>query len=45
VRAKDALIIGADHAAALEGRLLGKPGSHEAALRQLRALSGKAADF
>ncbi|MGQ0547920.1 MAG: Maf family protein [Betaproteobacteria bacterium] len=45
VRAADALVIGADQAAALEGRLLGKPGSHEAAVRQLRDLSGKAADF
>jgi septum formation protein len=45
VRAPDALVIGSDQAAALEGRLIGKPGGHEAAVRQLRALSGKAADF
>ena len=45
VRAGDALVIGSDQAAALEGRLLGKPGGHEAAVRQLRELSGKAADF
>ena len=45
VRAQNALIIGADQAASLEGRPLGKPGSHEVALRQLRELSGKAADF
>jgi septum formation protein len=45
VRTANALIIGSDQAAALEGRLLGKPGSHDAAVRQLRELSGKAADF
>ena len=41
----DALIIGSDQVASSEGRRLGKPGNHENALRQLRALSGKAADF
>jgi septum formation protein len=45
VPAQDALVIGSDQAAALEGRLIGKPGGHEAAGRQLRELSGKAADF
>jgi len=45
LRLDDALVIGCDQAAALEGRLLGKPGSHEAAAQQLRALSGKSADF
>lgn len=45
VRAENALVIGSDQAAALEGRLVGKPGGHTAALRQLRELSGKAADF
>ena len=45
VRAGDALVIGSDQAAALEGRLIGKPGGHDAAVRQLRALSGKAAEF
>ena len=45
VRAEDALVIGSDQAAALEGRLIGKPGGHDAAVRQLRALSGKAAEF
>ena len=45
VRAANALIIGSDQSAALEGRLLGKPGSHDVALCQLRELSGKAADF
>lgn len=45
VRAENAVVIGSDQAAALEGRLIGKPGGHEAAVRQLRELSGKAADF
>ncbi len=45
VRTPDALIVGSDQAAAVEGRLIGKPGTHEAAVRQLRELSGKAADF
>ncbi len=45
VRAETAVVIGSDQAAALEGRLIGKPGGHEAAVRQLRELSGKAADF
>src|SRR5258705_3235170 len=41
----DALIIGADQVASSEGRILDKPGTHENALRQLRALSGKGAQF
>jgi septum formation protein len=45
VTAPGALVIGSDQAAALEGRLFGKPGGHEAAVRQLRELSGKSADF
>ena len=45
VCAANALIIGSDQSAALEGRLLGKPGNHDVALCQLRELSGKAADF
>ena len=45
VRVANALVIGSDQAAALEGRLIGKPGSHEAAVRQLRELSGRTADF
>ena len=45
VAAGDALVIGSDQAAALEGRLFGKPGSHDAALRQLRMLSGRTAEF
>lgn len=42
---RDALIIGSDQVALSEGRVLGKPGDHATALRQLRALSGKSAEF
>lgn len=41
----DALIIGSDQVASCAGERLGKPGDHANALRQLRKLSGKAADF
>ena len=41
----DALIIGSDQVAASGGRIYGKPGNYENALRQLRELSGKAVDF
>jgi septum formation protein len=42
---RDALIIGSDQVAASAGRLLGKPGDHASATRQLRSVSGKSADF
>jgi septum formation protein len=42
---RDALIVGSDQVAISEGRLLGKPGDHASAVRQLRALSGKTAEF
>ena len=42
---RDALIIGSDQVATSQGRLLDKPGEHASALRQLRALSGKSAEF
>ena len=42
---RDALIIGSDQTAASNGRFLGKPGDHATATRQLRALSGRSADF
>lgn len=42
---RDALIIGSDQVATSAGRLLGKPGDHANAARQLRSLSGKSADF
>jgi 7-methyl-GTP pyrophosphatase len=41
----DALIIGSDQVAAIGAERYGKPGSHEAAVRQLRSLSAKAVDF
>ncbi len=42
---RDALIIGSDQVATSAGRLLGKPGDHATAARQLRSVSGKSADF
>jgi septum formation protein len=42
---RDALIIGCDQVATSAGRALGKPGDHARAAEQLRALSGKSADF
>ena len=44
-RFHDALIIGSDQVAALGAQRLDKPGSHDNAVRQLRALSGRTADF
>lgn len=44
-RFQDALIIGSDQVAALGAERLDKPGSHDNAVRQLRALSGRTADF
>jgi septum formation protein len=41
----DALIIGSDQVAASGGRIYGKPGNYENAVRQLRELSGQAVDF
>lgn len=40
-----ALIIGSDQVALLEGTVLDKPMNHEAAVRQLRAMSGRVAIF
>ncbi len=37
----DALIIGSDQVAVLDGTIVGKPGSHANAVRQLQAASGK----
>ena len=39
------LVIGSDQVAECEGRFLGKPGTHERARAQLRALSGREAVF
>jgi septum formation protein len=41
----DALIIGSDQVAELDGEPIGKPLTHENAVRQLRLLSGKTASF
>ena len=41
----DALIIGSDQVAASGGLQIGKPGSHENAVLQLRALSGREVEF
>jgi septum formation protein len=41
----DALIIGSDQVALLEGVQLGKPGSHEKAVAQLQSMRGKALEF
>jgi septum formation protein len=43
--ARSALIIGADQLAVLEGKVLGKPGSHQKAVEQLMAASGKLVTF
>lgn len=39
-RHPQALVIGADQVALHEGKMVGKPGSHERAVKQLRAASG-----
>jgi septum formation protein len=41
----DALIIGSDQVAVMEGRIFGKPGNHERAVQQLSDLSGKTVNF
>jgi septum formation protein len=41
----DALIIGSDQVAEIDGERLDKPGSHERAVAQLRLLSGRTAHF
>ena len=41
----DALVIGSDQVASLAGRALGKPGSHDRAVEQLRACSGGTVSF
>lgn len=41
----DALIVGSDQVACLDGLLLGKPGSHDPARKQLRAASGRTVTF
>ena len=41
----DAIIIGSDQVAVLGSQILGKPGNHDNAVRQLRSLSGQTARF
>ncbi|MDP2835345.1 MAG: Maf family nucleotide pyrophosphatase [Pseudomonadota bacterium] len=41
----DALIIGSDQVALLEGVQLGKPGTHEKAVAQLQSMRGRALEF
>jgi len=41
----DALIIGSDQVAVLDGKVLGKPGNYENAVHQLTAASGKTVRF
>jgi septum formation protein len=41
----EALIVGSDQVASCAGERLGKPGNHASAVRQLRSLSGKTAQF
>jgi septum formation protein len=45
ITAPDAIVIGSDQVASLDGRLLRKPGSAEAAVAQLRACRGKSVLF
>lgn len=41
----EALIIGSDQVAVINGRILGKPGDHQSALAQLRSASGRRVTF
>ena len=44
-RHPDAVVIGSDQVAALDGSPMGKPGNHELATLQLRAMSGRSVVF
>lgn len=44
-RHPDALVIGSDQVAELDGQAMGKPGSHARAVEQLRAMSGRSVVF
>ena len=44
-RFPDAVVIGADQVADVDGAAIGKPGSHERAVEQLRAMSGRTIVF
>lgn len=41
----EALIIGSDQVAILDGKIFGKPGNHENAVRQLQTMRGRTVDF
>jgi septum formation protein len=41
----DSLIIGSDQVAVAKGKIYGKPGNHENAVRQLQELSGQTVNF
>lgn len=41
----DAVVIGSDQVADLDGQAIGKPGSHERAVQQLRSMSGRVVVF
>jgi septum formation protein len=41
----DSLIIGSDQVAIMDGEIIGKPGSHEQAVEQLRRASGRRVEF
>jgi septum formation protein len=45
IEASDALVIGSDQVASLDGQLLRKPGSADVAVAQLRACQGKVVQF
>jgi len=45
INARNALVIGADQLAVLDGEVLGKPGDHARAIEQLLAASGKTVTF
>ncbi len=45
ITSRNALVIGADQVAVLEGKVLGKPGDHARAVEQLLAASGKTVKF
>jgi len=44
-RHPDALIIGSDQVAVIDGEILNKPGNHECAVEQLRKAAGKRLEF
>ena len=41
----EAVVIGSDQVASIEGRTLGKPGAHDAAVAQLQSMSGREVAF